>query len=271
MFESSGGTLSFQVWVSVNPSDSTPRELLNNLSFWYSLPQRPSSTDGQGVDSTQYYHGNDWHGHLVVLGQLLQDDIPTLKSLGSNDAAVTVEMWWTGRPGSSLPLITQEELGLLCFPGVDIKINAHWDYGRHKCDLVLVSFCVYGPEPDHVSEILGEASKVIRVGDPIFSRGEIRNYRKQNAWILDTEGLCSSDDLFDHLDKLYQRLGPPKSEWNVFRKSKEASVQLRITVHAACGQTVPILSYDDLKKMGAYGAELVMESYDYEPIQNDGE
>jgi len=249
----------------VRPSDSTPENILDKLSFWRNVPKNILAQENGRIYSSDYFSGNDWLDHINVLIEVLHDDIEVLKRLVFLDTTVTLYIWWTGKPGVSPPTIGAEDLGPLCFPGIKFELNADWDFGNRAGDLVLASFCVYGPDPSLVTDFFGEPSRMVRAGDPISLKRKNTNVFKHNAWILNTEDFCTSSDIFKHIEKLYDHLGPPTFKWREFVKSTGADVSLGITWHAASGQVGPAFSYEQLKKLGLYSASLHEETYDYEP------
>lgn len=258
-------TVSVQMWLEVTPSISTPMATLNQLSFRPAPPVERSFIECYAVDTAEYFFGNDWHDHLEVLFDLIQGDIEVLKRLVFLDTNITIKLWWTGKPGAPPPQLTPDNLSHFWFPGLKFISNIGWDYGNHKGDLVEVSFCVYGPEPDQVSRLLVNPSQSVRVGDPITSKGTVVNHRKINAWILETDDFCQSSDVFEHLESLYTRIGPPTSQWRSFIETTSAEVQVRIVWYASSGQTEPVFSHDTLRKIGSYGAQLHISTADYLP------
>ncbi|HEY9078484.1 DUF4279 domain-containing protein [Magnetovibrio sp.] len=262
MFENDDGTLSVQVGIKVVPSVTTPQELLDHLSSWSCINL---GHDEYHLESTDYYYGKHWPDHVSVLNSVIQDVVPVLRRLISEGAAVTVRLLWTGKHGAQTPQVASSDLGLLDLRGVKLSIEACWDQGNHEGEAVHVSFCVYGPDPDRVSAFWGQASKAIRVGEPFLTPGNVTRHGNVNAWIIDTQDFCSSSDPFEHIAKLYERLGPPTPEWRGFIASNSAEVKLHITCWAASGNIEPVFSYDELKKIGSYGAEAIIETTDFHP------
>jgi len=262
MFENDDGTLYVQIGVKVVPSVTTPQELLDHLSSWSCINL---GHDEYHLESTDFFYGKDWLDHVSVLNGVIQDVVPALRRLISEGAAVTVRLLWTGKHGALTPQVASSDLGLLDLRVVQLSFEAYWDRGNHEGELVHVSFCVYCPDPDRASAFWGQASKAIRVGEPFLTPGKVTRHGNVNAWILDTKDFCSSSDPFEHLEKLYERLGPPTPEWREFILLNSAEVKLHITCWAASGNIEPVFSYDELKKMASYGAEAIIETTDFHP------
>lgn len=265
MFENDDGTLGVHVELLVEPSVTTPVGLPDQLSFWSRPKESLVHVDSGRLYSNEYFAGIDWRDHLTVLAQVVEDEIPILKDLVFHDATVVVDIRWTGSPGAAAPRVTPEDLGLLYFPGVEIELHANWDFGNHAGSLVHSSLYVYGPDPDRVSDFLGEPSKVYRLGDPMVSRGQVFNHRKQNVWILNSDDFCTSSNSFEHQKAIYERIGLSTPEWRAFIKETSAKVLMSISWYAASGQTEPIYSYDDLKKIGSYGAVAEIRTITFTP------
>jgi len=120
MFEAQDGTLFVQAWLEVNPSATTPRDELNELTFLHQPKVEGHFLDCSILDSANFFHGNNWRDHLKVLIDLTQDDIPVLKRLVFEGVEVILKINWIGELGATPPQISQKYLGPLSLAGITL-------------------------------------------------------------------------------------------------------------------------------------------------------
>ncbi|MEG3618977.1 DUF4279 domain-containing protein [Magnetovibrio sp. PR-2] len=253
------------VLFTIDAEAKTPDVLLEQLSFYRRRSNAKNLARIAELDVSDFFYGNDWRDHVSVLQDLLEDDTETLKALAFSQARISLTVKWVGCLGAPSPQVRPEDLGFLYFPGMHVTVESDWDHGHSRADMGLVSFGVYGPDPNRVTDYWGEPTTVVFKGDPIITRGEVRGYRQNNAWVMSIDDSCDSVDVVQVVKDVLVKLGPATPEWLGFVRETSADVQLRIVWYGASGQTVPILTHDVLKLIGTYGASVIMETSDFIP------
>ena len=252
--------------VVLEPSDTTPVELLEKIPFWYIVEKHHCVTGNGHFDTSDLFYGLDARDHLTVLEEALEDVLPTLGRIVEHDAKVTITLQWIGSVGAGPPHISSSDLGGLCLPGVTFEMTADWDHGNHHGVAQDVSFCVYGPHPDEVSSFWGLPTRALVKGTKTVSKttGSVR-VQRVNAWLLTIQSEDENTTMENQLERLFDRLGTPTPEWHSFVEKTEASVQVRLYWNGASGAIEPILNSETLKAIGSYKAEVVRSDYYFLP------